>query len=104
MGISVRRGQKHPFTVAELESLRLLTAANTLQRAILGVSVDTMLRASDLLSLRVSTVRDEAGMIRETFTVGQRKDSNRSVTVALTPKTREAVAAHITAMGISGDA
>ena len=44
--------------------VRLLTASDSLQRAILGVSVDTMLRASDLLSLRVSTVRGDNGMIR----------------------------------------
>ena len=42
----MRRGQKKPFTMAELEALRTLTAGNPFQRAILGVAVDTMLRAS----------------------------------------------------------
>jgi integrase len=103
-GVSLKRGQKRPFTIAELEALRLQTAAEPLQRAILGVGIDTMLRASDLLSLRVSAVRDDAGSIRETFTVGQRKDTNRSVAVSLTPKTREALAVHIATAGISGNA
>ena len=66
------------FTVSSWKSLG--PRRQLAQRAILGVSVDTMLRASDLLSLRVSTVRDDNGMIRESFTVGQRKDVNRSVT------------------------
>jgi hypothetical protein len=100
----MRRGQKKPFTTTELEALRSLTAGNPFQRAILGVAVDTMLRASDLLALRVSTVRDDAGVIRETFATGQRKDENRTVIVALTPKTREALAAHILHAGITGDA
>ena len=65
----MRRGQKRPFTATELEALRGLTAANPLQKAILGAGIDTMLRASDLLGLRVSTVRDPAGLIRETFGV-----------------------------------
>ena len=100
----MNRGQKKAFTADELERLRALTAANPFQRAVLGVAVDTMLRASDLLALRVSHVRDDAGMIRETFATGQRKDDDRTVLVSLTPKTREALAAHILSAGISGDA
>ena len=43
-------------------------------------------------------------MIRETFATGQKKDGDRTVIVALTPKTREALAAHILNAGITGDA
>ena len=83
----MRRGQKKPFTVAELERLRLLVAADPFKLAILGTAVDTMLRSSDLLALRLSTVRDDAGVIRESFATGQKKDGDRTVMVSLTPKT-----------------
>lgn len=100
----MRRGQKRAFTAAELERLRSLIAHEPRQRAILGTAVDTMLRSSDLLSLRLGTVRDASGAIRESFGVGQRKDFNRTVIVSLTPKTREALALYIEHARLYGDA
>jgi len=58
------------------------------------VAIDTMLRASDLLKLRVSDLVHENGEVKTTFPLKQKKTAN-GVFPVLTPNTKKAVLAWI---------
>jgi hypothetical protein len=72
---SSTRGQMAPFDRDALQLIRAsLRAVGELRDlALLNVGVDTMLRASDLVRIRVSTVRDHTGKIVGGFAVKQKK-------------------------------
>src|ERR1700730_13440049 len=61
----VARGQMAPFDRDALQLIRasLKAAGEFRDLALLNGGVDTMLRASDLVRIRVSTVRDHTGKI-----------------------------------------
>ena len=94
------RGQMAPFKPETLALIRAKLKAHNDRRqlALLAAGVDTCLRSGDLLRLTVADVTDHLGAVRERFTVAQDK-IGRPVHVALTPGTREALAAFITASG-----
>lgn len=98
------RGQMAPFTREDLQLIRAKLKAKGAVRdlALLNVGVDTMLRASDLVRLRVSTLRDHRGHISQAFVVRQTK-TREPVHLGLSDRTREAVAALIAAEAKYGD-
>lgn len=69
--------------------------------ALLEASVSTMLRGSDLRRLLVSDVRAPDGEIVETLSVRVQK-TGKAITVSLSPRAREAIAALIEADGKAG--
>jgi len=92
-------GRKAPFTPADVAAIRqhLASAGTARDRALFETGLSTMLRAGDLLSLRVRAVTDYAGIVLEQVTVRQEKASTRSrmcrsVVVRLNPAAREAIA------------
>ena len=93
-----------PFTREDLELIRRKLKAQKAVRdlALLNVGVDTMLRASDLVRLRVNTLRDHSGAIAKAFAIRQTK-TREPVHLGLTDRTRDAVAALIEAEGKYGD-
>jgi integrase len=97
------RGQKKPFTPAQLDSLRAMLATDLQATALLNLAVDSMLRSSDLLNLTASQVTGPTG-IRAQFVASMKKEDGRSVVCVLTPKTQAALAAYISAAGLSGEA
>ena len=56
------RGKK-PLTEVEVKSLRKLLEENPLHSLLLNIGVDTMLRGSDLLNLKVSDLVTESGKV-----------------------------------------
>lgn len=66
--------------------------------AMFNTGVDTMLRASDLLKLRVIDVADHESAIIEEFAIRQKKTKNTQV-VALSHNSRDALKAWISATG-----
>jgi integrase len=68
-------GQKAPFTPSQIKLIKsILTADNNLRDlALFSVGIDTMLRASDLLSLTVDDVTDHQDNITEEFLIRQQK-------------------------------
>jgi integrase len=98
------RGAKKAFTVDELKRIRELVAPSLFQSSIFSVGLDTMARAGELLAIRVADVMNEQGGIRQTFVISQRKVGGRSVTVSLTPRTQEVLAAYIQEAGIRDQA
>jgi integrase len=69
------RGQMAPFNRDDLQLIRAKLKAQHAWRdlAMLNVGVDTMLRASDLVRLRVNELRDHHGEIIDKFVILQTK-------------------------------
>ncbi len=88
-GLSV--GKKQPFTLAQAQELfsHLDRDRRIREMAMFTLAVDSMLRASDLLSLKVSMVQDSKGKMRKRIHVKQQK-TKRRVVCALGPKARQA--------------
>ena len=55
---------KKPLTKIQIQKIRQLVENNPLQELLLNLSVDLMLRSSDLLALRVSDVITKNGSIK----------------------------------------
>lgn len=93
-----------PFTAEQLMLIRAALKAKGLTRdlALLNLGIDSMLRCSDLLALRVRDVLDHRGAFVDTLTWLQRK-TQQPVVVNLTPKTHEALAALIEEEGKRAD-
>jgi len=66
-----------PSTREQVRTIRFLlqaeTDSNPRDLALFCTAIDTMLRASDLLSLSVADVTDHTGIVRDEFPVRQRK-------------------------------
>ena len=58
------RGKK-PLSEKQVVALRKLVEGNELHELLLNLGVDLMLRASDLLNLKVSDVLNESGSVKE---------------------------------------
>jgi len=91
-----------PLTQEQVRTIRFLLQAevdsNPRDLALFCTAIDTMLRASDLLSLSVADVTDHTGIVREEFPVRQRKTGNGTI-VGITPETRAAIDRWITYAG-----
>ena len=59
------------FGMPIVKAIRKMTADNPLHNLLINLSTDLMLRASDLLKLKVSDVMFENGKVRETVKVKQ---------------------------------
>lgn len=86
-------GQMAPFTPAQAGLIRsLLTSEGKIRDlALFNAALDTMLRASDLLPLRVIDLTDHNGDVVHEFTIKQKK-TGRGHLVALSPNTRDSIA------------
>lgn len=93
-------GQMAPFTPEQAGVIRsLLTAEGKIRDlALFNMALDTMLRASDLLPLRVIDITDHNGDVVHEFTIKQKK-TGRGHLVALSPNTRDSIADWMIASG-----
>ena len=69
---------KQPLNENMVKTLRKLTADNELHSLLLNLGVDTMLRASDLLLLKVGSVISENGKVKDEVSVFQKKTKRKS--------------------------
>ncbi len=100
----VHHGQKSPFTVEDVTTIRASRVLDRPRdRALFELAISSALRASDLLSLRVADVKDAAGVIRETAAIAQRK-TGKPVRFIIAPAARAALSAHIAAAGLEPSA
>ena len=85
-------GPKRPLTPDQVRLIRSTLEAGDEWRdlALFSMAIDTMLRAVDLLRLRVEEVVDDGGRVVEELPVRQQKTGNPHL-VALTERTRAAV-------------
>lgn len=84
-------GQKAPFTMQEIWSIRMRLQAigNRRDLALFNLAIDSKLRACDLLALRVSDVAS-GGEILSRATIRQRK-TKRPVRFEITARTRKSI-------------
>ena len=66
------RGKK-PLSEKQVVALRKLVEGNELYELLLNLGVDLMLRASDLLNLKVSDVLNESGSVKKEVRVKMKK-------------------------------
>jgi integrase len=84
-------GQKAPFTMQEIWSIRmrLQTIGNRRDLALFNLAIDSKLRACDLLALRVADIAS-GGEVLSRATVRQRK-TKRPVRFEITARTRKSI-------------
>ena len=64
---------KKPLNENQVKSLRKLVSGKPLHELLLNLSVDLMLRGSDLMNLKVSDVISENGKVKSEVMVKQKK-------------------------------
>ena len=75
-------GQKKPLTKNQIKKIKTLLKSdgNLRDFALFSFSIDSMLRSSDILNLRVTDIVDTVGYILSTIDIKQMKTS-KTVTV-----------------------
>ena len=86
---------KKPLSRKQVMALRVITQHKALQALLLNLSVDLMLRSSDLLSLKVGDVLTESGEVRDTVTIRQQKTGRGTIELPLSDDSRDAVIRHL---------
>ena len=82
---------KKPLKENQVKTIRKMKANNELQNLIINLSTDLMLRASDLLKLKVSDVMFENGNVRETVKVKQKKTKNYTIDIPLSAHSKKSI-------------
>ena len=72
---------KKPLNERQVKSLRTLVKDKPLHSLLLNLSVDLMLRSSDLLSLRVKDVINDSGSIKTEVKVKQKKTGKTTLSI-----------------------
>lgn len=78
----IMRGKK-PLTDRMVKSLRKLVEGNELHELLLNIGVDTMLRASDLLNLRVKDLVNESGSVKSEVKAKMKKTGKTTLSIPL---------------------
>ena len=86
---------KKPLTKIQIQKIRQLVENKPLQELLLNLSVDLMLRASDLLALRVSDVITKNGSIKTEVKVKQKKTGKSTLPIPLSKTSLRAIAKHL---------
>jgi integrase len=88
------RGKK-PLSENEVKSLRKLLEENPLHSLLLNIGVDTMLRGSDLLNLKVSDLVTESGKVKPEIRVRMMKTKKNTLLIPLSPNSIKVIKKHI---------
>ena len=86
---------KKPLTRQQVQMIRKLVENKPLQELLLNLSVDLMLRSSDLLALRVSDVINKNGSIKAEVRVKQQKTGRRTLPIPLSKTSLRAISKHL---------
>ena len=86
---------KKPLSEIQVKSLRKLVAGKPLHELLLNLSVDLMLRGSDLLNLKVSDVMNESGTVKSEVKVKQKKTKKNTLLLPLSDKSINAIKIHL---------
>ena len=88
------RGKK-PLSENEVKSLRKLLEEKPLHSLLLNIGVDTMLRGSDLLNLKVSDLVTESGKVKTELRVKMMKTKKNTLLIPLSPNSIKVIKKHI---------
>ena len=86
---------KKPLTKNQVQKIRELVKNKPLQELLLNLSVDLMLRSSDLLALRVSDVINKNGSIKSEVKVRQKKTGRLTLPLPLSITSLRAITKHL---------
>ena len=86
---------KKPFTKKQIQKIRIKIKGNPLQELLLNLSVDLMLRSSDLLSLKISDVINQNGSIKSEIKVKQKKTGKSTLPKPLSELSLKTIAKHL---------
>ena len=86
---------KKPLSENHVKSLRKLVADNPLHSLLLNLSVDLMLRSSDLLSLKVSDLLHESGKVKSDVKVKTKKTGKTTLSLPLSKNSIDAIKRHL---------
>ena len=86
---------KKPLNERQVKSLRTLVKDKPLHELLLNLSVDLMLRSSDLLSLRVRDVMNESGSVKSEVKVKQKKTGKTTLNIPLSKNSIDAIKKHL---------
>jgi integrase len=76
---------KKPLNENQVKTLRKLVAEKPLQSLLLNLGCDLMLRAQDLLQMRISSVMNESGTPKTEVKVKQKKTGKTTLSIPLSP-------------------
>jgi len=88
------RGKK-PLSEKQVKSLRKLVEGNELHSLLLNLSVDLMLRASDLLNMRVKDLVNESGSVKTEVRVKMKKTKKTTLNIPLSKNSVSVIKKHI---------
>ena len=88
------RGKK-PLSEKQVKSLRKLVEGNPLHALLLNLSVDLMLRGSDLLNLKVADVLTESGKVKTEVKIRQKKTGKTTLLMPLSKNSINVIKKHI---------
>ena len=86
---------KKPLNENQVKSLRKLVKDKPLHELLLNISVDLMLRSSDLLSLKVKDVINESGSVKTEVKVKQKKTGKTTLNIPLSKNSTDAIKKHL---------
>ena len=86
---------KKPLSEKQIKSIRKLVEAKPLHSLLLNLSVDLMLRGSDLLNLKVSDVMNESGSVKKEVKVRQKKTKKTTLSLPLSKNSMGAIKKHL---------
>ena len=86
---------KKPLNEQQVKTLRKIVIDKPLHELLLNLSVDLMLRSSDLLSLRVKDVMNESGSIKTEVKVKQKKTGKTTLNIPLSNNSLDVIKKHL---------
>jgi len=86
---------KKPLNEQQVKTLRKIVSDKPLHELLLNLSVDLMLRISDLLSLRVKDVINESGTIKTEVRVKQKKTGKTTLNIPLSKNSLDVIKKHL---------
>ena len=86
---------KKPLNEQQVKTLRKIVIEKPLHELLLNLSVDLMLRSSDLLSLRVKDVINDSGSVKTEVKVKQKKTGKTTLNIPLSKNSIDAIKKHL---------
>ena len=86
---------KKPLSEKQIKSIRKLVEEKPLHSLLLNLSVDLMLRGSDLLNLKVSDVMNESGSVKKEVKVRQKKTKKTTLSLPRSKNSMGVIKKHL---------
>ena len=92
---------KKPIDKKQVKTIRKMISGNPLHELLLNLSVDLMLRSSDLLDLKVSDVMNSSGSVKTEVKVKQKKTGKTTLSIPLSQLSQDTIKEHLSGRELS---